>query len=170
MKKILLLFLIAASSVLSFAQNKNYVKGSEKPLYLQNSGNVDCSVYKNYVIKGRQHTESGKSFYRLEVFKRNPSLSYVENCRISAEPVFSYDRKEDLNIVENALWGNLLFVDFNLAPDSQVLAIFNLKTKKKIFEKEHTEWRNQINIKGNRYLYFESWTKRKVLPRDAGMR
>ncbi|HRH46112.1 MAG TPA: hypothetical protein PKY82_30995 [Pyrinomonadaceae bacterium] len=166
--KCLFLILIIAFAVnLNFAQDDNFIKGTEKPLYTESKDSNDCLVFEKFVVKNEVLKEGKNDFNKIQAFTRNAALSPKENCQDSGNSIFSYTRKEEINSVENSLLGNWLFVNLSITPDSEILLIFDLISKKKIFEKEHTEWGKGMQISKGKYLLYDEWTKQKGLAKNC---
>jgi hypothetical protein len=167
MKQILFLLVITFAVTTNFAQDDNSIKGTEKPTYTEEINSIKCVVYNNYLVKTAVIKGNGKDVNTMQAFARNAALLPKDNCLRSGIPIIAVERKEEISFVENSLLGNLLLIDLNITPDSQILLVFNLLSKKKVFENEHAEWRNGMKIQSKRYLFFEKWTEKKGLVRNC---
>lgn len=138
-----------------FAQDGDYsgMKGTETPAFKEYADTGTCFVFSKYVVK-MLPVEAGEG--KIAVYKRGAATAVKGACQTSDRPYL------DVNASDNdyfyGLSGSLLFIDSGTSVESRGLEIYDLISRKSIFNESYT---GDPKFVGGRFVFFDSPSDRK---------
>jgi len=137
------------------AQDGDYsgMKGTETPAFKEYADTGTCFVFSKYVVK-MLPVEAGEG--KIAVYKRGAATAGKGACQTSDKPYF------DVNSSDNDYFygvsGSLLFIDNGTSMESRGLEIYDLTSRKSIFNESYT---GDPKFVGGRFVFFDSPSDRK---------
>lgn len=151
---LLLVAFVVAGTVAVSAQDEDFngMKGTETPLFQESSGAGRCLVFSKYVVKTIQGEDIGES---VSVYKRGAATSLESSCQ-TANPAYL-----EVNDSENyfyGLSGSRLFIDSGTSVESRGLEIYDLGSRKSIFNESYS---GDAKLVDGKFVVFDSPSDRK---------
>lgn len=152
---VVLLVLLTFIAVPVFAQEQEFagMRGTDKPEIDEPSEIGKCFVFGRYVVKTIQGEDLGE---KIAVYKREASTDAESACQTPDEAYF--DVEDSDNNYFFGLSGSLLFVDSGTSAESRGLQIYNLKTRRSIFNESYT---GDPILTAGRFVSFDSPSDKK---------
>ena len=152
---LLMTFLAATAAAPVFAQDEEYngMKGTETPQFQESSETDKCLVFSKYVVKTVQNEDGGDN---VSVYKRNSAADAESACQTGDAAYL--DIGDSDNNYFYGLYGSLLFIDSGTSVESRGLEIYNLNSRKSIFNESYT---GDPKLVGGRFVFFDSPTDKR---------
>ncbi len=152
---LLLLAFVLTGTYTVFAQDEEYagMKGTDTPEFQESTDAGKCLVFSKYVVKTIQGEDVGE---KIAVYKREASADAESACQTADEAHLNVDDSE--NYFFYGLSGSLLFIDSGTSVESRGLEIYNLNSRKSVFNESYT---GDPSLTGGRFVLFDSPTDRK---------
>lgn len=156
---IIAMFLIVLNSIIAavpvVAQDDEYrgMKGTERPQYQDSSETEKCFVFSKYVVKTIEIDDVAE---KISVYKRRAGTAAKSACRTAGE---AYANLNDFDSTFfYGLSGSLLFIDSGTSVESRDLEIYDLDSRKSVFNESYT---NDPALIGGRFVSFDSPSDKK---------
>jgi len=151
---IMAMFLIVLSSFTAAQDEENSgMKGTETPEFQESSETGKCFVFSKYIVKTIQGEDTGE---KIAVHKRRPRTTAESDCQTAGEAYLDFTDSD--NNFFYGLSGSLLFIDSGTSVESRGLEIYNLDSRKSIFNESYT---NDPILTGGKFVLFDSLTDQK---------
>lgn len=131
------------------------MKGTETPLFKNNTDTTECFVFNQYVVKTIVSTDFNGG--DISIYKRPGSINANSACK--AKLPFLFTIKSDENIFFG-LSGAYLFIDSGTSPEERGLEIYNLNTRKSIFSTTYNGSGEPKLVQG-RFVIYDSPSEKK---------
>ena len=151
---LLLAFILAGTnSVFAQDEENNGMKGTETPSFQESSDAEKCFVFSKYVVKTIQNEDGGE---KISVYRRDASTSAEDACQTTGRAYLNVNDSD--NYFFYGLSGSLLFIDSGTSVESRGLEIYNLTSRKSIFNESYT---GDPKLVGGRFVSFDSPSDKK---------
>lgn len=134
-----------------FAQDGDYsgMKGTETPAFKDYADTETCFVFSKYVVK----MLPGE---KIAVYIRRATTAVKGACQTSDSPYL------DVNVSDTdyffGILGSLMFIDRSRSVESRGLEIYNLASRKSIFNESYA---GNAKLVGGKFVFFDSPSDRK---------
>lgn len=151
----LLLFVLSCTTVVC-AQDDEYngMKGTEAPVFQESSETDRCYVFNKYVVRTDQNEDAGEI---ISVYSREASISVKNACQTADKSAY-LDVKDSDEQFFYGVSGSLLFIDSGTSVESRGLQIFDLTSRKSVFNDSYS---GDPKLIDGRFVVFDSPSEKK---------
>src|SRR5688572_17644686 len=152
---LLLFTIVFAGANSAFPQDSEYngIKGTDVPEFQESSDTKKCFVFGKYVVKTVQGEGGGEN---ISVYKRSAATRAQDACQTTDQAYFEVNDSD--NYFFYGLSCRLLFIDSGTSVESRGLELFNLNSRKSIFNESYT---GDPKLVDGRFVFLDSPTDRK---------
>lgn len=148
---LLLLAFVLSFTAVVWAQDEEYngMNGTETPMFQETSESGKCFVFSKYFVKIVQNEDAGET---ISVYSRETSTSAQSACQTADRTAYL-----DINDSDEQFFygvsGSLLFIDSGTSVESRGLQIFDLTSRKSVFNDWYSGDPKLVN---GRFVVFDS--------------
>lgn len=130
------------------------MNGTETPMFQESSETGRCFVFNKYVVKTVQNEDAGEI---ISVYSREASISAKIACQTTDKPAYLVVNDFDDQFFYG-VFGSLLFIDSGTSVESRGLQIFDLTSRKSVFNDSYS---GDPKLVGGRFIVFDSPSEKK---------